>query len=1176
MHISGRFRKKHQLTDDLFTSDGRLLFSDFPAIRRFVYRLNSGAQPNEQIYPGEMRASALLQDIYEHMLRAYEQTIQRDVFSEARVFVGEKLGASRLYSLAEDLTTTFPPANVFSGKLSAGQYLAETTQGRSHLERAIEKAMLLSLANENPANKNLKKLFNKRLLRDPGRFDLLVDALEGFYDTLPPFGRENKDMLSLLRMPFRTSPDDLNAQLDYVMAHWKEFLPEALILQILQGKDLMKEDLMMGAQPGGGPFPTVVPAYRNKGQRTEMRLGKSGYDAAKSAFDDYEETERFTPDTHWMPQVVLIAKNAYVWLDQLSTKYQRDISRLDQIPDEALDQLARWHFNGLWLIGIWERSKASKKIKHLMGNRDAISSAYALFDYEVADDLGGEQAYRNLNERARQRGLRLASDMVPNHTGIYSKWMIEHPDYFIQSKTPPFPGYSFTGENLSDHPHIELRIEDGYYNKTDAAVVLQRIDRQTDDIRYIYHGNDGTMMPWNDTAQLDMIKAEVREAVMRKIFDVAGKFSIIRFDAAMTLAKKHFARLWYPRPGTGGDIPSRAEHAMTKEAFDALFPVEFWRETVDRINRDLPETLLLAEAFWFMEGYFVRTLGMHRVYNSAFMHMLKNEENEKYRDLITNTLEFEPEILKRYVNFMSNPDEQTAIRQFGTGDKYFGICVLMNTLPGLPMFAHGQIEGFTEKYGMEYQRAYYHEKPNQWLIEKHEREIFPLAGKRYLFSEVKHFHLYDYIDHEGRINENVFAYTNRYGDEKALILFNNKYEIASGRIHKGAPRLSGSGQNKKLIAVSLAEALDMKDAGDVFYHACEQISGQEFLFRGKDIHEGGLHWVLQGFEYRVFLSFRELKDSDGSLGSLYGTLQGQGMHNLEESLALQKLGHLHRAFEQVFDHNAIHGLIEKEIRAGKHEAQTNGRKQLCNNFREFASMACTALGIPDTSTRLGEIFSDNLDSIARAMQFLNSSSGGGTSMFSGTAYQSTEEMMVLSSTNSYRENTILLIAHFVLQSVKEMGPANDGTDPAEKLLLDWPLTTVLKQTGRSNTDISNDKELIKILSKYGSDALDFTYKTLVKDMSDDSSVRQYLGVNQHEGTWYYSKEQFQSLTRWLFSIANLSLFRKKTKPVVSKRALPGAVKRAVRSLLEITELSDQAGYRLQKLSDSVGIKDNDS
>ena len=60
-------------------------------------------------------------------------------------------------------------------------------------------------------------------------------------------------------------------------------------------------------------------------------------------------------------------------------------------------------------------------------------------------------------------------------------------------------------------------------------------------------------------------------------------------------------------------------------------PDEFWREVVDRVAAEAPDTLLLAEAFWLMEGYFVRTLGMHRVYNSAFMNMLRDEENAKYR-----------------------------------------------------------------------------------------------------------------------------------------------------------------------------------------------------------------------------------------------------------------------------------------------------------------------------------------------------------------------------------------------------------------------------------------------------------------------------------------------------------------------------------------------------------------
>ena len=73
---------------------------------------------------------------------------------------------------------------------------------------------------------------------------------------------------------------------------------------------------------------------------------------------------------------------------------------------------------------------------------------------------------------------------------------------------------------------------------------------------------------------------------------------------------------------------------------------------------------------------------------------------------------------------MNNPDEETAVAQFGKGDKYFGICTLMVTMPGLPMFGHGQIEGFAEKYGMEYQKAYWKETPDYDLIERHNREFF--------------------------------------------------------------------------------------------------------------------------------------------------------------------------------------------------------------------------------------------------------------------------------------------------------------------------------------------------------------------------------------------------------------------------------------------------------------------
>ena len=234
-------------------------------------------------------------------------------------------------------------------------------------------------------------------------------------------------------------------------------------------------------------------------------------------------------------------------------------------------------------------------------------------------------------------------------------------------------------------------------------------------------------MPWNDTAQLDYLKAEVREAVIQTILHVARQFPIIRFDAAMTLAKRHIQRLWFPEPGPGGAIPSRAEHALTKAEFDAAMPVEFWREVVDRVAVEAPDTLLLAEAFWMMEGYFVRTLGMHRVYNSAFMNMLRDEENAKYRAVIKNTLEFDPEILKRFVNFMNNPDEQTAVEQFGKGDKYFGVCDADGDDAGPADVRARPDRGLHRevRHGVP-PRATGTSSPTHGSIARHEREIFPL------------------------------------------------------------------------------------------------------------------------------------------------------------------------------------------------------------------------------------------------------------------------------------------------------------------------------------------------------------------------------------------------------------------------------------------------------------------
>jgi 4-alpha-glucanotransferase len=314
-------------------------------------------------------------------------------------------------------------------------------------------------------------------------------------------------------------------------------------------------------------------------------------------------------------------------------------------------------------------------------------------------------------------------------------------------------------------------------------------------------------------------------------------------------------------------------------------PAEFWREVVERVAQEVPDTLLLAEAFWMMEGYFVRTLGMHRVYNSAFMNMLKAEDNAKYRSSIKNVLEFDPEILKRYVNFMNNPDEETAINQFGRDDKYFGTCTMMVTMPGLPMIGHGQVEGYREKYGMEYRRAYMDEQPDAELVGRHEREIFPLMKRRYVFAEVRNFLLYDLYTPEGHVNENVFAYSNSSGAslaepaERGLVVYNNKYDGAQGWIRTSAACSvkTGQGDERTLVRKCLGEGLGLHADGRYFCIYRDHVTDLEYIRDSKQICDQGLYVELGGFKYQVLLDFREVEDVAGHYARLAARLAGRGV-----------------------------------------------------------------------------------------------------------------------------------------------------------------------------------------------------------------------------------------------------------------------------------------------------------
>lgn len=871
-HISKKIRDLCNFDGGLFASSGNVVFANMRNVRAFQLLINnvfeSRGEENKKLSAGQLNAMGLIDEILHYVCMLYRRDKVLTFMDDLLASLDKEFGRAEVDGLLLDFIREFPPVAVYKEKISAADYLAGTELDagtgvtRTNRAQTLEELILLHLANENKAFQPFMIMFSDKELAKNKLYAKSWKSIQKYAAGQPVFGPFNHDLITLLREPQVYAPDSLRGQLEYLQKYWDTFLGEWL-KRILAGMDTISEEEKAAWHGfGGGDLPDMQPySFENL----------------------MNEYERFSADSEWMPKVILIAKTVLVWLDQLTKQYGYPITRLDQIPDAELDKLRDEGFTGLWLIGLWERSKASRRIKQICGNPEAAASAYSLFDYNIASNIGGWDALANLRQRCWQRGIRLASDMVPNHTGMDGDWVINHPDYFIQRRDNPFPQYTFNGENLSQDGRVSLFLEDHYYSKEDCSVVFKRVDNQTGDTRYIYHGNDGTGLPWNDTAQIDFLNPTAREAVMQEILHVAQNFPIIRFDAAMVLAKKSIRRLWYPEPGHGGDIATRSETGLSTQQFNDAIPNEFWREVVDRVAAECPDTLLLAEAFWMMEGYFVRTLGMHRVYNSAFMNMLKKEENQKYRETVKNTITFDPQVLKRYVNFMNNPDEETAIAQFGDGDKYFGVCTLMITMPGLPMFGHGQIEGFTEKYGMEYTKAYKDEKPSQYLVDRHWHDIFPLMKKRYLFSGVDNFLFYDLWE-DGHVNENVFAYSNGAGNERAVVFYNNKYDRAAGWIKQSDPYAvkTGNGDEVVMKSRSISEGLNLTAEDDKYCIFQEHRSRLWFIRKSSEVCEKGLFVMLNGFEYQVYLNVHQVSDqADHRYKILCDFLNGRGCEDIE-------------------------------------------------------------------------------------------------------------------------------------------------------------------------------------------------------------------------------------------------------------------------------------------------------
>jgi hypothetical protein len=177
--------------------------------------------------------------------------------------------------------------------------------------------------------------------------------------------------------------------------------------------------------------------------------------------------------------------------------------------------------------------------------------------------------------------------------------------------------------------------------------------------------------------------------------------------------------------------------------------------------------------------------------------------------------------------------------------------------------------------------------------------------KRHVFSGSADFCLYDFYGPDGGINENVFAYSNRAGDERALIFYNNSYYQAMGWIYRGAVAIPQKDGNYRLD--TLCEALGLHGEGRFFTVFREQRSGLWYIRSSKEIAERGLYAALNGYEAQVFLDIQEKEDApnaqsgtwEGRWALLNYELNGRGVRNIDEAVMDTCLRELYTPFREI-------------------------------------------------------------------------------------------------------------------------------------------------------------------------------------------------------------------------------------------------------------------------------------